>query len=259
MASYPGFGQPISQYGYNPDGSLNFGPMSGMTGAQGWFASGPDTAAQRPAAPAATSSTSMSFGPNAEGAAFYHDVLSGNKLPYDQATQDSIYSTSADMASQAEGANNQRSTEAAVRGGASANDPSRQGALLANQAMRQSQTQQAKRDITTKANTANFGAQMDAAAGSSQLSMEQQRLELERQRMAMGAMSGYGGGGGGGSSRKPATYGSNQGFIGFGPTPASRPNYWNTPATPDYNVPDDYDSVMSGPTKPQAYNPFPRP
>ena len=242
MASYPGLGQPVSQYGYNPDGSFNFGPMSGMAGAQGWFPTANGAEQRQPAA--GSSSTSLSFGPNAEGAAFYSDVLSGKKLPYDQGTQDSIYSTAADMASQAETANNQRSTDAAVRGGAAANDPSMQGALLANQAGRQTQTQQAKRDITTKANTANFGAQMDAAAGSSQLSMEQQRLELQRQQMAHGMMGGYGGGGGG--SRRPSTYGSSQGFIGFGPTPASRPNYWNTP--------DDYDSVMSGPTSSGGYN-----
>ena len=247
MVSYPGFGQPVSEYGYNPDGSFNFGPMSGMAGAQGWF---PTATGAEQRQPASSSSTSMSFGPNAEGAAFYHDVLSGTKLPYDKGTQDSIYSTAADMASQAETANNQHVTDAAVRGGAAANDPSMQGALLANQAGRQTQTQQAKRDITTKANTANFGAQMDAAAGSSQLSMEQQRLELERQRMAQGAMAGMyrGGGGGGGGDGSTHKQVYNSGFLGFGPTPASKPNYWDTPYTPEQTQ-----------QAPDTYNPFPRP
>jgi len=68
-----------------------------------------------------------------------------------------------DMSAAAEAAQNEQMVANAAAGGASATDPSMQGAKAAALARRQTDNSQARGAITAKANTANFGAQMDAA------------------------------------------------------------------------------------------------
>ena len=152
-------------------------------------------------------STSITAGPTASATSFLEGVLNGTNAPYDAATQGSEYSTASDMSAQAETANNEHATAAAQRGGASANDPSLQGARLNNQAMRQGQNQKSMQDITSNAHKANFGAQMDAAGQLNQYNLEQERIN----KGLMSSLMPYSGMGGGG--RRPA--GGNN-FTGSG-------------------------------------------
>ena len=146
----------------------------------------------------AGTTTTASSGPTASATDFLNGVLSGTNLPYDAATQGSEYSTASDMSAAAETANNEQATAAAQRGGASANDPSLQGARMNNQARRQGQNEKSMQDITSNAHKANFGAQMDAAGQLNQYNLEQERM---RNGM-MSSLMPYSGMGGGG--RKPA-------------------------------------------------------
>jgi hypothetical protein len=68
-----------------------------------------------------------------------------------------------DMGAAAESARNNQIDSNAAASGASGRDPSLQGAKAANFAARQVGNQRAAGDIAAKANSANFGAQMDAA------------------------------------------------------------------------------------------------
>jgi hypothetical protein len=184
----------IYQFGHqNP-----FGPYAGLQRAPGVGGAGSST------------TTSGSSGPTDAASAFFNDVLAGKKMPYDQSTQDSLYSTASDMSAAAEGANLAQATAAAQRGGASANDPSLQGQHLALQSQRQAQNMKSKQDISNKANTANFGAQEDAANALQQANFEQQRINQGNMNSLMPYSRGGNGGGGGGNN-----FGGNQGFLGF--------------------------------------------
>lgn len=164
-----------------------------------------------PAMPASGSSstTTASAGPTDAASAFFNDVLAGRKLPYDQGTQDGLYSTASDMSAAAESANLQQATAAAQRGGASANDPSLQGRKLGLQSQRQAQNIKSKQDITNKANTANFGAQEDAANALQQANFEQQRINQGNMQSLMPYTRGGRGSSGGNN------FGGSGGFLQF--------------------------------------------
>jgi hypothetical protein len=157
-----------------------------------------------------STTTSGSAGPTDAASAFFNEVLSGKKLPYDQSTQDSLYSTASDMSAAAEGANLEQATATAQRGGASANDPSLQGQRLSLQSQRQGQNMKSKQDISNKSNIANFGAQEDAANALQQANFEQQRINQGN----MNSLMPYSRGGSGGSG-KGNNFGGNQGFLQF--------------------------------------------
>jgi hypothetical protein len=176
-----------------------FGPYAGLNRAPGVGGTGSST------------TTSGSAGPTDAASAFFNEVLSGKKLPYDQSTQDSLYSTASDMSAAAEGANLQQATAAAQRGGASANDPSLQGQHLALQGQRQAANMKSKQDISNKSNIANFGAQEDAANALQQANFEQQRINQGN----MNSLMPYSRGGGGKGGNNFGGSGGDQGFLQF--------------------------------------------
>lgn len=200
---------PIYQFGaQNP-----YGPYAGLQKAPGVSAPG--------AASHGSSSVSGSAGPTDAASQFFNSVLSGQRLPYDQETQGSLYSTASDMSAQAEKANNDQATAAAQRGGASANDPSLQGQRASAMSQRQGQNIRSKQDISSKANVANFGAQNDAANALQQANFEQQRINSGN----MNALMPYSRGGQGGSS------GGNN-FTGSGAM-----GYFSSANTGDFRAP----------------------
>lgn len=107
---------------------------------------------------------SSTTGPVASGAdKWLEDVLAGKNLPFSPAQQGAMLTQQSDMSAAAEAARNQSMDANAAASGASGRDPSLQGAKAANFAARQTANQRAAGDIASQANSANFGAQMNAA------------------------------------------------------------------------------------------------
>lgn len=247
MVDYPGLGMPISQFGWS-GGQPALGPFSFLPGAQqsagrfggatmingqpslndqefGGHANTGFGGSSVPSTASGSTTASSGLSPNATN--FLNGVIGGQNLPYGSANIGAMKSQASDQAAQAEAANNQRATGAAVRGGASANDPSLQGVLASNQQGRQGDIQRADQAIDAQANQANFAAQMQAAQAENQFNLSAQQIALEQQRLGMqqqqNAMSflpnllgngrmGLAGPHVGGNMMT----GSNTGFIGFG-------------------------------------------
>jgi hypothetical protein len=287
MAYYPGLGAPISQFGYNPDGTPSAGPYSFLPGAQqasqqaaqqqygganyhGWrpptvpanFT--PSTTPGTPGTPAATSTTTMTSGPTAGAESWLNGVLAGTNLPFSPEVQSAQLATASDMTSDAEAARNGAMNAQAAAGGASANDPSLQGAKMNSMARRQSDNTQAQNSIKSQANIKNFGAQMDAAGQLQQTALTREGFAHNMQNQALGFLPwnaggrGNSGGGEGGDDGGGHKQGGN-GFMGFYNGPGATTNSYQTPygaMTPQkkpqqkpqqsWNTPDDYDEVMGG-------------
>jgi hypothetical protein len=152
-----------------------------------------------------TASSSGSSGPTAAAQTFLNGVLSGDKLPYSPDRINQMYSQASDMNASAEGALNDRMDMTAAAGGASANDPSRQGAKLNTMAKRQTANSTAKRDINQTATGANFDSQMRAAGMLEESRRQSEALQAGMQRTAMGYMP-WSQGGGGQSQSTPGSY-----------------------------------------------------
>lgn len=166
----------IQQFGYaNP-----YGPFSGLQRAT----TGGTTAPMG----SGGSTTTSSSGPTPTAEAWMNDVLAGKNLPFSPFAKSQMLSQQSDMSAAAEGARNGQMMGAAAMGGASASDPSLQGARMSNMAARQAQNQTAARDIDVQANTANFGAQMDAASMLNQNAMNREAFQNGVQRTALGFM-----------------------------------------------------------------------
>jgi hypothetical protein len=164
------------------------------------------------------STTTATSGPTASAEAWMNDVLAGKNLPFSPFQKSQMLSQQSDMSAAAEGARNQQLMGNAAMGGASAGDPSLNAARMSNMAARQAQNQTAARDIDVQANTANFGAQMDAASQLNQNAMNREAFQNGMQRTALGFMPWAQGGGGGGQSGGNNFGGNvqNTGFMQFG-------------------------------------------
>ena len=113
----------------------------------------------------------------------------------------------------AESARNDQIDANAAASGASGRDPSLQGAKAANFAARQVGNQRAAGDIAAKANSANFGAQMDAANTLNQNAM--QRAQWAQSGAGAGmpfSPFGSGQGGGGYGNGRSQSFGGYQGL-----------------------------------------------
>ena len=194
-SSYMGLGGPIMQYGYqNP-----YGPPGMRT----------NLSAQNPTGNNAGSSGSGSSGPTNAASSWYNGVLSGTNLPYSPFAKTNLESKATGMNAAAETARNQTMVGNAAANGASASDPSMQGAKLNSMAHRQTDNANSVQDIESQANQANFAAQANAAAHLSQ-------TQLAYDEMANSNAMRYSpfGQGGGGSSR--GSRAENPGFLQLG-------------------------------------------
>lgn len=153
-------------YQYGSGNSYMGKPVSGTSYGQYNYYSKPQTIGTqigggKPGSGGGSSSTTTG---NADAEAWFGGVLSGQNLPFSPFAQSQMLSQQSDMSAAAEGARNQQLMGNAAVGGASANDPSLRAGQMANMAARQGQNQTAARDISSAANQANFGAQMNAAS-----------------------------------------------------------------------------------------------
>lgn len=140
---------------------------------------------------------------NGDAEAWFRDVLAGNNLPFSPQQQAAQLTQQTDMNAAAESARNQQLMANAAMGGASANDPSMQGAKASSFARRQTDNSRAAGQIASQANSANFGAQMNAASQLNQNAMQ-------RAQWAQNAASGAGVG------MAFSPWGSGQGGGGYG-------------------------------------------
>lgn len=107
--------------------------------------------------------SSSSTSGNADAEAWLKNVMAGNNLPFSPQQQAAMLTQQSDMGAAAEGARNNQLDANAAASGSSGRDPSLQGAKAANFAARQVGNQRAAGNIASQANSANFGAQQDAA------------------------------------------------------------------------------------------------
>lgn len=169
-------GGPIKQFGYqNPNG-----PFGGV-GAGG-------------------------AGQSGAGSQWYEGVLKGDNLPYSPFAIKNLESQATDMNAAGEAARNEQMVGQAAASGASASDPSLQGAKLNSMARRQTDNTQSVNDIQSKANQANFAAQAEAAARMTQMKLAYDEMANSN---AM-RFSPFGGGGGGGGR---VQQGNRDGFL----------------------------------------------
>lgn len=211
-----GLGTGVQAYGQeNPWGPYSFlpgapqsAPGSGQSsyGGQGYSGWKPPEYQNPSATPSATSTTTASSGPSANGEAFFNSVLSGEKVPFNPTVRANQVSRMSDMTSAAEGANNSRNAANAAAGGASASDPSFQAAQMGNQNARQIANQTGVREIDTNAEQQNFGAQMNAAENLNQNQMRREAYAHGDIQSALGFLPGRIGGGGGSSSSGPNNF-----------------------------------------------------
>lgn len=197
---YTGLG-PISQYGWNPNGTASLGPWAMLPGAGG---------GDKPMMPggggggsSTTTSTMAPRDPATQAAMDYlQGVMGGQNEPMGQATQDNMYSEASDQNAASEAANVNRGREDAVAGGASASDPTLQAYQRQEQARRQTSNSTARRGIETTAALKNFEARSGAASELANLGTQreieqnrQRQYDLDRQerqrQSAQGMLSGY--------------------------------------------------------------------
>lgn len=187
-------GAPIMQYGYqNMYGP--YGMQTNLGGGGNGYGSG----------------GSGSSGPTDEGSAWYKGVLGGTNLPYSPFAKANLQSKAYGMNSAAETARNDAMASNAAASGASASDPSMQGAKLNSMARRQSDNANSTQDIESQANQANFSAQANAAAHLSQTQLAYDEMANSN---AM-RYSPFSGGGGGGGGYQPTRQPKKQNNIAF--------------------------------------------
>lgn len=134
-----------------------------------------------------------------------NDIMSGKNLPFNAQVQAAQISEQSDMNAAGEAARNGQLDATAAAGGASASDPSLQGARASNFARRQTDNQTSVRDINQRGSLMNFNAQQQAAGqlNSNQMQREgwAQEAAMEQQRVNA-AMAAQGSQGGQGNSRQ---------------------------------------------------------
>lgn len=175
------YGQGVT--GYGASGQTAGGPGSGsmsVTGASPELY-GAYGVPQGGSSSSGSSSASTSNPYEASAMGFLQQVLSGQRLPYDEATQANMLTQASDMSGAAEAAQNQQAQQQAVAGGASATDPSLQGLAREYMAQRQGQNQQSANNIAQTASRANFGAQQDAARTMADYGLAQQDRQYRAQ------------------------------------------------------------------------------
>lgn len=207
-ASYGGFGTPI-QGNMNMPYQGGWRPVGGYSGAG---TPGYNNEADRPAAPSANQPQKDSA--ESTALSYLTGVVGGQNTPFDQNTQNNMFSQASGMNAAAESAQNQAIQSAAARGGAGANDPSAQLAQRQTMAQRQGANQNAMGQIQSQANIANQRTQQQAAG--SLLNHADERYAIQNgnnQRMAQMALGFLYGGGGGGSNTQGNSTG---GMLGVG-------------------------------------------
>jgi len=157
-----------------------------------------------------------------------NDVLSGKNLPFNAQVQAQQISQASDMNAAGEAARNNQIDANAAAGGASARDPSLQGAKAANFARRQTDNQTSARDIMERGVGLNFNAQAGAA---SELNNNQMQREGWAQQAAMqrqGAMFNrpQEGGGGGHVRGSPLGFQLNSPSFAFTPPKQKQNGFW---------------------------------
>ncbi len=141
-----------------------------------------------------------------------NDVLSGKNLPFNAQVQAQQISQASDMNAAGEAARNGQIDANAAAGGASAHDPSLQGAKASNFARRQTENQQAARDISERGTAQNYAAQRSAAgelngdqmqrdSWAQQAAMQREGWQHQQSMASSGGRGGNAGGGWGGESR----------------------------------------------------------
>lgn len=208
-ASYGGLGMPIQGSPYFTGGMPGGRPdgYSGI-GTPGYGGEAPTMTASNGNGPQADSAESTAL-------SYLTGVVGGQNTPYDQNTQNNLFSQASNMNASAEATQNQAIQGAAARGGASANDPSAQLAQRQTMAQRQGANQQAMGQIQSQANIANQRTQQQAA--NSLLNHADERYAIQNgnnQRMAQTALGFLYGGGGGGRSNTQGN--STGGMLGIG-------------------------------------------
>lgn len=142
---------------------------------------------------------------NADAEAWFKDVMNGKNLPFGPAQQAAQLTQQTDMNAAAENARNGQLDANAAAGGASATDPSFQGAKAANFARRQTDNSKAAGQIASQAGSANFGAQANAAGQLNQNAMQRAQWAQSAAQGAGAGMPfspwGSGQSGGGGSTQ----------------------------------------------------------
>jgi len=196
----------IYQYGHQTPA----GPYSFLQNAQGGTGVG-----GKPPATGASTATATS-GPTASAESWMNDVLSGKNLPFSPQQIAAQTTQQTDMNAAAESARNGQLDANAAAGGASATDPSFQGAKAANFARRQTDNSRAAGQITSQANSANFGAQQNAASQLNQNAMQRESYQHQNQGQASGFLPWNQQGHQGGGESTPS-------FYNFGAQPNSRP------------------------------------
>jgi hypothetical protein len=152
-----------------------------------------------------STSTTATSGPTNAAESWLNDVIAGKNLPFSPFAQQQMLSQQSDMNAAAEGAQNQQLQNQAAVGGASASDPSFKAGQAANMAHRQTANTTAARDISTRANQANFGAQMDAAGQLNQNAITREGFQRGLQNTALGFMPWNQGGGSSGGNNFTGT------------------------------------------------------
>lgn len=170
---------------------------------------GPYAMLQKAPALGGSSSTSSGSTNPANSAAmdFLNSIVSGTQLPYSQQQQDAQYGQASGMNAMAEQNQNDQTDQAAAASGASPTDPSLQSQYRQNAARRQTGNQRAMGDIQSKAHSANFGAQADAAGqllGEDRFNRE---LAQRQNGQAMNMLSNRYGGMNSGGRNTPGDYG----------------------------------------------------
>jgi len=181
-----------------------------------------------PVSPSNGAGSSIGQTGNSDAEAWFKDVMAGKNLPFSPQQIAAQTTQATDMNAAAESARNGQLDANAASGGASANDPSFQGAKAANFARRQTDNSRAAGQITSQANSANFGAQQQAASQLNQNAMQRaQWAQSAAQGAGVGmAFSPFGSGqGGGGGSTQSQTVG--MGLYG---------NNYNTNAADPYGT-----------------------
>ncbi len=143
-----------------------------------------------------SSGTGGSYGNATTTAAqnFLNQVISGQTVPYDQATKDNMLTQASDMNSAGETARNQTMEGNALAGGASLTDPSLAGARMNSMARRQTDNTIAANKIGQVASQANFGARLNAAGTLADIGLAQEDRQAWAQALlASGAYNDYSG------------------------------------------------------------------
>lgn len=201
-------------YQYGSGGSIGGAPVTNTTYGQYHYYNKPVTIG-KPADPwnnpkpgATTGGSSTTQTGNSDAEAWFKDVMAGKNLPFSPQQIAAQTTQQTDMNAAAESARNGQIDANAAAGGASASDPSLQGAKAANFARRQTDNSRAAGQIASQANSANFGAQQQAASQLNQNAMQRAQWAQSNSGVGgAGAFSPWGSGSGGGGSTPSQTVG----------------------------------------------------